>query len=297
MHMMENESVDVLRFSEPDQLVVDESIEDVRGGTAEYFLRRPAFIALAFGSVVIFDGLLLLFNVPISGLYLLPVIILIAVYGYVQNRILQQFMRQFAAANGFSYTADGSMDGLDGTIFSIGHGQAISNVVCGTYRRCPMQLFDYRYTTGSGKNTHTHLFTVFRLDFDIVMPNITLENRGSFFGESVLGGGIGKEVLTLEGDFGDYFTLAVPKDYEIEALQVLTPDVMAELMEKGRDFSMEIVGGHLFLYAKKTITTKRELLAFYDLARYFAETLVPRFAQMRSGIAAMNESFGDGSRR
>lgn len=296
MHMMESGSVDALQFTNPDQLIIDESIEDVGDSIIGYFLRHPVYIAIAFGPVIFFDALLFLFSVPIPDLYLFPAIMPIAVYRYVRNRVLQQFMRQFAAANGFSYEMNGSMSGLDGTLFSIGHGQSVSNVVRGTYHGCPMRLFDYRYTTGTGRNARTHLLTIFRLDFDIAMPDITLENRGSIFGESVFGGGIGKEILTLEGDFSDHFTLAVPKDYEIEALQVFTPDVMAELMQKGRNFSMEIIGGHLFLYAKKTITTKRELLAFYDLARYFAETLVPRFARMKSGIAAMNRSFGGGSR-
>ncbi len=183
-----------------------------------------------------------------------------------------------------------------GSKITIGHSKSVSNVVSGTYRQCPMELFDYRYTVGSGKNSHTYPFTVFELRFDIAMPDIVLDNKACPTGaESVFGGFSGLETIRLEGDFSDVFTLGVRKDYEIEALQVFTPDVMAVLMDKGRDFSMEIVGGQLFLYAKNTIETRQALIRFFDLARYFAETLVPRFVQMKSGVAAMNESFGRGS--
>jgi hypothetical protein len=273
--------------------IVDWQIETVQGGTMEYLKRHLDYAMYVALGVIVFYGILVLFHVPLSGLYVIPMFILVAGYAYVRKQVLREFMRQFAAANGFSYAEDGTVDGRNGTLFTIGHSKSVSNVVSGTYKQCSMELFDYRYTIGSGKNSHTYPFTVFELRFDIAMPNIMLENRECPTGaESIFGGFPGLETIRLEGDFSDRFTLGVRRDYEIEALQIFTPDVMAVLMDKGRNFSMEIVEGQLFLYAKNTIETRQALAQFFDLARYFAEKLVPRFARMKSGIAAMNESFG-----
>jgi hypothetical protein len=58
------------------------------------------------------------------------------------------------------------------------------------------------------------------------------------------------QILGLEGNFNEYFTLYVPKQYGRDALYVFTPDVMAAMIDSGRQYDIEIVGDELYMYSQ-----------------------------------------------
>ena len=271
--------------------VVDESIEDVGKSTSQYLLQHKSYVSYFLIATLIFEIFCAIFNI---NFYILPLFFLLAGYMVIQQRIQHEFMKQFAAANNFSYTLNGNTKGLDGELFRIGHNQAVADVICGTYLNCPITLFSYRYITGSGKNSRTYHATVFELNFGTKMPNILLKKKANFlnepiFSESFLGETIKRKELQLEGNFNEYFNLEVEEGYEIEALQVFTPDFMEELIEKAKAFSMEIINDHIFIYNNKIISTKQELYDFYELAEYFVQKLGPVLARMKPSMQAMND--------
>ena len=53
--------------------------------------------------------------------------------------------------------------------------------------------------------------------------------------------------LSLEGDFNRHFDLFCPRGYERDALYILTPDVMARLIDGVRDFDVEFIDDRLVL--------------------------------------------------
>ena len=59
------------------------------------------------------------------------------------------------------------------------------------------------------------------------------------------------QILSLEGDFDQYFTLYCPKAYERDALYVFTPDLMALLIDNAAPFDVEIVDDWMFVYSAK----------------------------------------------
>ncbi len=59
------------------------------------------------------------------------------------------------------------------------------------------------------------------------------------------------QILSLEGEFDKHFTLHVPRQYERDALYVFTPDVMAALIDHGKEYNIEIVGDELYIYGNK----------------------------------------------
>ncbi len=56
--------------------------------------------------------------------------------------------------------------------------------------------------------------------------------------------------LSLEGDFDRYFTLYCPKERERDALYVITPDLMALLIDEAAPFDVEIVDNWMFFYSR-----------------------------------------------
>ena len=265
--------------------IVDESIDNVEKSTIGYLKRHAGYVVIAVAATIILEIALYFLGVEDGRIYILPLIIPVAGYGTIKSRVQQEFMQQFAAANSFTYSAKGDMGGLDGVQFKIGYSKSVNNVVSGNFENCPISLFDYKYTVGAGKSSTTYSCTIFKLQFDTRMPDMLLRNNRHDFGELFPG----KINLKLEGDFNKYFTLSVPAGFEVEALEVFTPDVMAELIEKAQSFSLEIIDDHMFICAYQTIASKKDLYAFYNLAEYIVKKLGPVLARMKSSAAAMQD--------
>ena len=81
---------------------------------------------------------------------------------------------------------------------------------------------------------------------------MVLDSRANngLFGTSNLPAAFSKDqVLSLEGDFNNYFTLYCPKQYERDALYVFTPDLMARCVDNAAPFDIEIVDKWMFVYS------------------------------------------------
>ena len=268
---------------------IDESIENVSASTNHFLQKHPSYIVIPLVVVIVLEAIFILASARDPRVYVAPLILPLIGYSIARNRIQHEFMKQFASANGFSYTPGGSLDGLDGSLFQIGNSRSVADVVSGQFQNRPISLFTYTYVTGSGKSEQTHTYTIYELQFDVTLPDILLENASHAFGGSLFEKLSGKEFIKLEGDFNKYFSLCIPRGYETEALEIFTPDVMEELIEKAKAFSLEIVNGHLFIYNNGTVGTKQGLYDLYALAQYFIEKLGPVLARMKPSVEAMEQ--------
>jgi hypothetical protein len=59
-----------------------------------------------------------------------------------------------------------------------------------------------------------------------------------------------RTALSLEGDFDKYFTLYCAAGFEEDALYVITPDLMALLIDQASPFDVEIAGNWMFFYSR-----------------------------------------------
>jgi hypothetical protein len=268
---------------------IDESIENVGASTFHYLKRHPGYFTIPLIIAVVIEIMFIWLGISDIRIYIFPAILPFIGYTIARGKIQHEFMQQFAATNGFSYTSIGSLDGLDGTLFQVGHNKLVTDVINGQFQGHPISLMTYKYVTGFGKSQQTHYYTIYELQFDITLPDILLENVGHSFGEPLFGKLSGKELIKLEGDFNKYFSLSIAKGYEIEALEIFTPDVMVELIDKAKQFSLEIVNGHLFIYGNGVVGTKQGLYDLYGLAQYFIEKLGPVLTRMKSSVDAMRK--------
>ncbi len=66
-------------------------------------------------------------------------------------------------------------------LFSRGHSKKTSNLMHGTVKEVDIKIFDYRYTTGAGKNSHTHHQTVILFKADrLDLPSFKLSPENIF---------------------------------------------------------------------------------------------------------------------
>lgn len=194
-------------------------------------------------------------------------------------------LEQFCKDNGFTFSPNLSLGKQSGVIFTKGHSKKAKNGIVG-YAFGGFILFDYQYTTGSGKNSKTYNFGVTRISLDKKFPHILLDNKrdgsvGSF--EFA-----GSQKLELEGNFNKYFNVFGPKEYEIEVLQVLNPVVMQALLAAPEPVDIEIIGHDLYIYNKGNHYKKETVQSLFIAI----EQLYTSTASVRKSFS-MPEQIGD----
>nr|WP_243848693.1 hypothetical protein [Lysinibacter cavernae] len=205
----------------------------------------------------------------------------------------------FANENGFRFTPLTTNPFYPGMIFNIGSGRQSSNRIHSAPNQRFFDMGTMRFVTGSGKNQTTHIWGYLTFQLDRRLPHIVLDskqNNGNLFGleMSNLPSSFSKDQrLSLEGNFDDYFTLYCPSQYERDALYVLTPDLMALLIDHSAPFDVEIVDDLVFVYSQRGFDLSDEALTrrlFGILDTVGAKTLRQshRYADDRVPDSSMN---------
>ena len=260
------------------------AIEDVGVGTREFIRRRWGKKFYLIGGALVVAGFITL---PIGlGFFVLTAAVLWFGAGYViaQKLVHLEFMRQFAEKNGFTYEPLGDMATAKGDLFTHGHSNAIWNVVSGTRGDLPIRFFFYTYTTGSGKNRQAHPFTVIEVAFGGSLPHMILDNRDDWYFDGL---GDGHAKVGTGTVFDEHFILRVKEGLEIEALEVLTPEIMEELIVRGKGYSFEFVDHRLYIWKPKYARRSTELAGFLSLAHYLVDTLAPRLSRLHDDVDAV----------
>lgn len=163
-------------------------------------------------------------------------VVVIAVFGYLQAKKRREEMAAYAASRGWRYEADQPLlvDRFQGPPFGRGDDRRAYNAVYGKDDGRDFVSFDYSYdeTTGSGKDRHTTTYThsVCALSMGVSLPSLTVDPENFF--ERFVGRLSGHDIeLELE-DFNRAFTVTSP-DRKF-ASDVLHPRMM-ELMLQHRD--------------------------------------------------------------
>jgi hypothetical protein len=155
---------------------------------------------------------------------------------------------QIAEQLGLAYSDDGTsllaeLDHLP--LFSRGRAKRISNLVLGDTDEVAMGIFDYRYTTGSGKNSQTHRQTVayFRAP-DAHFPQFELKPQhflhavGKLFGYQDID-------FASHPKFSKSFVLRGTNE---TAVRKLFAPALLEFFETKSQMNVEGQGQHLIVY-------------------------------------------------
>lgn len=227
-------------------------------------------IGLAFALVVlpIFFSLTVSILTDSSGnaLVMVPFLVIAVIVAFVAVAIVRGLggaavrryrLHRFARANGMTWHPGYADPPLPGMIFDIGRDRGTHDLM---RREAPrfVEVANYRYETGSGKNKQTHRWGYAALRLDTPLPHIVLDAAGNngLFGGSNLPVTFGRgQRLSLEGDFDQHFALYCPEGYERDALYLFTPDVMARFIDNAAQLDVEIVDEWLFLYSRRDLST------------------------------------------
>jgi len=221
----------------------------------------------------------------------LALLLLISRWAYFSAKLEHEFMRQFAAAHGLRYEDRASLDSVSGRLFSKGKYKRVSNVFLGTLEERPLRLFNYKYTVGSGKNSRTYSFTVCELAFKKTeFPHILLlaPTMPVRYGSVDWFGSDRDMQVPLEGDRYKNFTLYTSEGYQIEALQIFSPELLTFLHEHAKNFSIEFAGNKVYLYDDEKILTRNTLDELYGVAQKTFTRLAPLLDRLHDDFAALH---------
>jgi len=244
-------------------------IEDVDKSTKKYIkelFKNNKSSLFVFSFILIFIMLLAYTVFDLFGVVVSVFITLGLIRARIESRIKRQFTKQFGASIGFLYSDFLNVIPVGSKLFSIGDGQRIFDVLTGVHDGFPMKIFSFQFTVGSGKNSSTYVYTVFEVTLKNKVPNISLYSNTS---RVVASSYTSKDVdIELEGDFHKHFKLYVPKDYEMEAYQIFTPNVMEDLINSAKDYNFEFVSDHLYVYADHMIKKREKMDEMFALVTY-----------------------------
>ncbi len=209
-------------------------------------------------------------------------------FTYVYNKIRGEFMEHFAKEIGWQYEEKGDMASVSGNLFSVGHSQLIRNVVLGQFEKHSMRIFSYQYTVGSGKSAHTYYYTIFEITLNGLLPDILLKNLKNW---AMFEQPKNTTKLSMEGDFNKYFSLYVANDYEIEAYQIFTPDVMTDLIDKCADLNFEFSNNKLYVYKTALITKRSEFYMMFESVKHILNHILPTILNMHDDVDALNKYY------
>ena len=282
----------------------------VGAGTVVLFIAAGSVFFAVIGSVaVLIFGLVLLPSGDAAGgsviaaVVPLGIILGIAAILIVSARIASRSngwelwarLDRFATANGMIFSPRDPNPQYPGAIFNIGDSRRALNHFRSASDRY-LDIGNYSYSTGSGKSRSSHSWGFMALHLDRKLPNMVLDskaNNGLFGGTNLPAIFTKDQLLSLEGNFDEFFRLYCPKQYERDALYVFTPDLMALLIDNAAPFDVEIVDDWLFVYSAAPFESAdpavyQRLFRIVDTVGSKALAQTERYTDERVGEFAMN---------
>ena len=189
---------------------------------------------------------------------LAPFLIVILYMAVVRAAVRASFWRRFAGINGWWYKELSDPKKESGVMFRQGRNRLIYHYIEGSIDNRQIRIFNYEFSIESGRHRKTYYYTVFGFKFSGSFPHIYLNNEHNAYGTDV------GEKISLPSEFEKRFDLFAPKKYEIEALEIFTPNVLADLLDNGFIHDVEFIDKEMLIFTDGRIDNFEELRLKFD---------------------------------
>ncbi len=278
----------------------NDPITDVDASTMRYikqYYRYESWLAIA---ITITWESLILFSWQTGSPYLntspeilllllaLPFIVFGLIYSAFKTSFRHKFFEQFAIANNLTYIKTGEVPNQLGAIFQVGHGAKNEDIITGEINHLPLRLFNYFYKVKQGKSSKQYATTILEIDFQTPVPPLLLLIDQHYFGDDLADNNLNRvNKITLSTPLENHFSLFTETKFEIETLQIFTPEFLQLLYDKYKFFNLDLVDSKLYIFTKQIITQKAELDLLMEFAWLITNKLAEKLPQMKSTITAL----------
>jgi hypothetical protein len=188
----------------------------------------------------------------------------------------QQALHEAAGQLRLSFSPDGDAAfaprlGAFG-LFQEGHSKKLTSLMRGTVDDLEVAIFDYRYTTGGGKHSHTHRQTAQVLGFPGAgVPVFSLRPENVFH---KIGGWFGSQDIDFDSrpEFSRAYLLRGPDE---DAIRRLFTERVLAYFEAHPGLCLETDGNRLLVYRHDRRVAPEELRDFLALGRQTLEQVRP----------------------
>ena len=174
-----------------------------------------------------------------------------------QEKKRAEALRLFAQDNGFSYEDKAGGPGEVGLpeieLFNRGHSKRMTHVMAGEVEGSDLRVLEYRYTTGSGKNSSTSHQTVVAIATGgvsggggVMLPDFTLA-RENFFHK--IGQAFGYQDIDFDM-FPEFSKKYLLRGSDEEAVRALFNGRVIDAYMNNVGVNVESRGGWLFVFAQ-----------------------------------------------
>ncbi|MDI6783453.1 MAG: hypothetical protein QME64_05070, partial [bacterium] len=207
--------------------------------------------------------------------------IAVAIFAFYRSLKRHEEWQQFAANHGFLYSKNDTLSLPDYYseyhLFQQGHSRKAYHICQGRENNLKLLAFDYKYTTGSGKNQHTHYFTPLITESNLVFKPLLIRPEGLF---DKIGAAIGFDDIDFESaEFSKkYYVKCADKKFAYDIIHAR----MMEFLLQCKNMFIEIRGDTLVFHHGKLLSiSEMELLLlaaqkFIDLTPEYVRQEITR---------------------
>ena len=229
----------------------------------------------------LFGGLVMVFIFPwfVYGVF----------HAVMRRNLRTDFWKHFATDKGWEYNKGESLNKERGLMFGVNRFPLARNVITGEFAGLPLRFFEYFFNVEQGRTSKSYFYTVFEFRFPGSFPHLYLNYKQDSYNIKP-----GKE-LPLPGELGKKFHLYAPEQYEIEALQVFSPDVLALIEDLDWKCDIELVDQELIVYHSGYVNSRGQLEMEFGKATALVSRLRPTLDRMSFAKIGTNEPYLRGS--
>lgn len=164
---------------------------------------------------------------------------------YLTNKYQDSLWLAFAQANGWEVYGPLPYQQLIPPSMDYGRQQKCGPIIKAQLGTLNCDLFNYTTTVGGGKSARTWTYGIVRMPLPKTLPHMLLLSKKTSL-DMQRPDIASRQDIQLEGDFNRYFQLQIEQGQQIDALTVITPDVMQALIQYNQAEDIEILGSYLF---------------------------------------------------
>jgi len=197
---------------------------------------------------------------------LIPILVIVVVmgiagwYSHAANKKRTAALEQQAGAMGLQFNPDASDARehlMEFSLMNLGRAQRAKNLISGDAGDVKISIFDYKYTTGGGKNSRSHLQTVVALESsDINAPAFSMRQQSKFFDK--IGKFFGGQDIDFDSHpkFSEMFVLQGSDEDAVRSF--FTPTLLT-FFESKVGHSIEGAAGKIILFKTGIRTPPEEI--------------------------------------
>lgn len=180
-------------------------------------------------------------------LFMVGAMITIILSIYINKKVLEKNCKEFADKMGYIYLTKAPTESIPLAFRKLGSSLFIKNVFETIYQKYPVRMFTLALTVGGGKRKQTFECSVYEITFPLQVPTMIIATK-----EGVASWADGfsvehLETVHLEGNFDTYFTTQSVNSAQMEIRIILSPDIMAFMIDEMSEYSFIFMDNKLYI--------------------------------------------------